>query len=218
MKKKIKEVICNRTPVRIFDPGLSPAAVIVPIYEKEGQYFILLTERSIMVENHGGRISFPGGRKKDSDGDLLQTALRECHEEIGVHPNDLEIVGKLDEAITYITDLIVTPFLAFIPYPYPFKLECADVEALIEIPFESLQAQADSQREKAAQGIRSNMISFDLHDYQMIWGATARILKGFFDALHEYDVRQNIKLAQNNQTKRASRLNISLPSSARKSK
>ena len=75
--------------------GLVPAGVLMPIIEREGELTLLLTRRSADLKHHAGQISFPGGRMEDSDRDIRHTALRETHEEVGIHPDEVDIAGYL---------------------------------------------------------------------------------------------------------------------------
>ncbi|MGC8603366.1 MAG: NUDIX hydrolase, partial [Desulfomonilaceae bacterium] len=98
--------------------GLINAAVLVPIFRKDANLHLLLTQRSEMVEHHKGEISFPGGKLDVSDPDLRSCALRETLEEIGILPQDVKIIAELDDFYTVATNFHVVPFVGFIPYPY----------------------------------------------------------------------------------------------------
>jgi len=102
------------------DSALVLAAVMVLIYLKDGLYCILLNKRTDLVEHHKGEMSFPGGRKDEEDRTLLETALRETHEEMGVRPQDVEVLGRLNDTPTS-SGFLITPFVGTIPYPYEFS-------------------------------------------------------------------------------------------------
>ncbi|GAI52893.1 unnamed protein product, partial [marine sediment metagenome] len=107
LANKIKKILAQREKQTIVPTNapLAPAAVLLPLYEKEGEYYILLTKRTQKVEHHKGQISFPGGARHEQDRDLVDTALRETFEEIGVRPEDVEILGEgrmeMREALLY---------------------------------------------------------------------------------------------------------------------
>ena len=177
MKQKIKEILSQQEKECIPHPGLNEAAVLVPIYEKAGEHYILFTKRTDEVEHHKGQISFPGGRRDESDDDLLATALREGYEEVGLRPEVVEIAGKLDQERTITSKFSICPFVAFIPYPYQFELSSDEVEQLLEVPLSAL-LDKDNFREETITDEEGRIIPSYYYHYgdQVIWGATARIL------------------------------------------
>jgi 8-oxo-dGTP pyrophosphatase MutT (NUDIX family) len=86
------------------------AGVVIPIFEKDGKAHIILTKRSQEVSMHKGEVSFPGGMCEDEDGGTMNTALRECCEEIGVPAKDVEIIGRMDDMFT-MTGFVITPYV-----------------------------------------------------------------------------------------------------------
>src|SRR5438093_13788813 len=107
---KISQLLNSRTPRKLEQHHESRAAVLVPIFQQEGDYFFLLTQRTHTVETHKGQISFPGGVAENNE-TLRRTALRETWEEIGLTSDRIEVLGEFDEYLS-VTGLIVTPFLA----------------------------------------------------------------------------------------------------------
>jgi len=184
MKERIKQILRGREKKRISDPGLISSAVLVPIYEKAGEYYVLFTRRTGRVEYHKGQISYPGGRKDEGDSDLLAAALREGFEEIGLRPEAVEILGELDDGITFSTNFVVSPFVALIPYPYDFEINREEVENLVEVPLAALRDKANFRAEVVTDGGRTFMAYSYRYGNQVIWGATARILKGFLDLVY----------------------------------
>ena len=160
--------------------SLTPAAVLFPLLYKDDEPNILLTRRTQMVKTHKGQVSFPGGVRDAADKSLLVTALREADEEIGLQPNDVQILGSLDPVSTASSGFLVHSFVGLIPYPYPFRLNSREVADILIVPFHFL---ADAKRWHRNPLISNNQ-PFD--DYfvpygkHLIWGATARILKIFF--------------------------------------
>ncbi len=156
-------------------PGLRPAAVLVPFFEKEGAPFLLLTRRSEGVQRHQGEIAFPGGCWERTDSDLYQTALRECREEIGLHPDAVTLVGRLDDHET-VTGFSVAPFVSTIRYPYPFRLDRDEIAELVEVPFSFLMNPENGRRRTIPFGGRSRTIRSYLYEGNEIWGATAEMI------------------------------------------
>lgn len=178
MKQRIKQVLSQHEKGCITLAGLTAAAVLIPLYEKAGEHYIILTKRTDKVEYHKGQISFPGGRKEEDDRDLLATALRESYEEIGLRPEVVEILGELSEERTISSRFVICPFVAFIPYPYQFQLCYEEVAQLLEIPISELLDKANLRKEVISneEGEVSTAYYYYYKDH-VIWGATARILK-----------------------------------------
>jgi 8-oxo-dGTP pyrophosphatase MutT (NUDIX family) len=164
------------------ESALARAGVLLPLCCKDDSYHILFTRRTDLVKHHKGEISFPGGMYDASDKDLAATALREAHEEIGLKPQDVELLGGLDEVLT-MTDFIVSPFVGIIPFPYAFVPSTEEIAEIIILPLagflkEGVLSEEDWQyREKTAK----------VYTYRcgrhVIWGATARILRQFLELI-----------------------------------
>lgn len=183
MKQRLKQNLAQRRKQRIVDASRTSAAVLVPIYYKQGQYYILLIKRTEWVEKHKGEISFPGGARNESDRTLLDTALRESAEEIGLAPDRVEVLGELDDEVSIKTSYIITPFVGLIPWPYQFKVDGVETEELIEVPISVLQDSGYSRQELR----EGKPVTTYFYNYQgrIIWGATARILNKFLGILAE---------------------------------
>ncbi len=134
----MKQLLSQRQKQPIVDAGRVPAAVLVPIYCREGQYYIVFTKRTELVSTHKGQISFPGGACCEDDKTTCDTALREAAEEIGLSSQDVEILGELDDHRALTSNYLISPFVALIPWPYPFKLNQAETSKLIEVPVSAL--------------------------------------------------------------------------------
>jgi len=183
MKYKLKQALTQRRKQYISVTNRVPAAVILPVYynSEQGEYYILFTKRTSQVRDHKGEISFPGGVHEDGDNTLLDTALRECAEEISLPSAEIEVLGELDDAITLTSDYYIAPFVAFIPWPYQFRINNLEIERMVAVPVSALMA-GDSLREEA---YVLDGEAFTLYYYQyegdIIFGATARILNQFLD-------------------------------------
>lgn len=181
VEQRLKEAISSVKKQTITDDGRVPSAVLVPIYNKEGQYYILFTQRTDMVKEHKGQISFPGGAYQEGDRTLLDTALRESAEEIGLNPADVEVLGELDDTLTVATNYIVTPFAGLIPWPYKFKVDGWEVGEVIEVPISALLDKASRREETEVVGGEAITSYFYSYQGRVIWGATARILHQFLE-------------------------------------
>ena len=180
MKQRLRQFLSRRQKRHIVDTGRVSAAVLLPIYRKQGEYYLLLTKRTQKVKEHKGQISFPGGAQGRNE-TLVDTALRECAEEIGLMAEEVEVLGELDDTISRTSNYIISPFVALIPWPYQFKVNEEEVEELIEVPIAAL-LDSGCQRQEMETVDGEMIISYFYH-YQgrVIWGATARILKQFLD-------------------------------------
>jgi len=183
--EQIKEKLRAHEPRRIPPEGRPPAGVLLLLYDVDGRTHLLFTRRTDLVEHHKGQICFPGGAREEDDPDLLYTALRETCEEVGVRPEDVEPVGQLDDIVTFGSNFVISPYVGvlFVPPPYPFDHARHEVEEVLEVPLEHLLDSGNVVREVRRLGERDiEMRSYRFGD-QVIWGATARILRQLLDFL-----------------------------------
>jgi len=185
VKQRIAEILLNYSKKKITSKNLKSSAVLVPLFCSEGQYYILFTQRSDEVEFHKGQVCFPGGTFQPGDTSLLQTALRESEEEIGLKAEDVEILGELDDAITVTSGYVISPFVAFIPHPYLFKVDHREIKQILSVPLSAMMDEANFRRGEDMQTIEGETIPVYYCEYKghIIWGATARILKHFAELL-----------------------------------
>jgi 8-oxo-dGTP pyrophosphatase MutT (NUDIX family) len=160
------------------------AAVLIPIYVHRDEHHIILTKRTDRVEHHKGEISFPGGARDPEDSDLLVTALRESHEEIGLDPRHVEVIGRVDDFIT-VSQFHVTPFVGVIEAlvaPYPWQPQASEVAEILEIPVRHLLDPSNLVMEtrRLADGRIGPMESYKWGEH-VVWGATARMLRNFLE-------------------------------------
>ena len=167
-------------PVTVDVPERRKAAVLILLFSRDDEPWVVLTRRTDKVSTHKGEISFPGGAHDDVDGDMWTTAARETHEELGVDPSTLTMLGALDDYPTFSSGFIVSPFVASVtPQAWlPNEHEIADV---IEVPLRRL---ADAARMEVWErdNIRFPMHIFDV-DGTYVWGVTAFILRRFLDVV-----------------------------------
>lgn len=182
LKKRI-EVAFNDRPRRVVEEeGLVPAAVLLPIIDRSGPH-VVFAKRSERVAHHKGQISFPGGIVETWDGSRLETALRECWEEIGLPPQMVEILATLDDTETHATRFVITPFVGLVRELVPWRPDGKEIEQVLEVPLAGLLDPACFRVELWDRDGRLMPVYF--YDYQgeVIWGATARILKQFLDVV-----------------------------------
>jgi 8-oxo-dGTP pyrophosphatase MutT (NUDIX family) len=182
LSERIKMILSRRRKTRLVSTWRKPSGVLIPFYQKDGQYFLVFTRRSQLVHHHKGEISFPGGGYHASDGNLKQTALRETWEEIGLEPTSVDVLGELDDTPTKGSAFIITPFVGLIPADYSFKLSDFEIGQLIHMPVDALLVE-DCLRigpEIILDGSQYGVYEYTFQG-QTVIGATARILKQFLE-------------------------------------
>jgi 8-oxo-dGTP pyrophosphatase MutT (NUDIX family) len=154
--------------------GRINSAVLCPLYLSDGELYAVFTRRRDDLRRHAGEISFPGGRQDDDEPDLRTTALREAEEEIGLHPDDVELVGALQPTPTIATNYAVYPFVGLIEPGRTWRPSAAEVAAVLELPLRRLR-EGYARRRLLRRGVpfRTDVYCVDDH---LIWGATARIV------------------------------------------
>ena len=165
-----------------------PSAVLLPLFLKDEDLYLIFTKRTSKVRDHKDQISFPGGKYNKKDLNLLSTALRECEEEIGVEKRHVRILGELDDVIT-VTGYLISPYVGVIPYPYKFKTSVDEVEDIIEVPVNGL---LDDKSFRIERNLKINGKIFPVYYFfyqdHVIWGATARILKQFLEVVFDFQI------------------------------
>ncbi|MGB5256071.1 MAG: CoA pyrophosphatase [Woeseiaceae bacterium] len=157
---------------------LTPAGVLIPVMQRAAELSVLLTQRSAELKHHAGQVSFPGGRMERHDEDVRVTALREAHEEVGIEPHHVSVIGFLD-AMPTITGYAVTPVVGLVSDTVELVIDRTEVEYAFEVPLDFvLDESNDRLVEREFQGRRFSMIEFH-YEGERIWGATAQMLLMF---------------------------------------
>lgn len=154
-----------------------PAAVLVPLFQADGEWRVLLTQRTETVDSHKGQVAFPGGRVDAGDASRTDTALRETEEEIGLPAEHVAVIGQLDDLLT-VTQYHITPVVGVIPWPWEFRLSAGEIASVFGVPLRWLADPANlhtQYREPLAPGPKVPVYYFYYGGYT-IWGATARML------------------------------------------
>jgi 8-oxo-dGTP pyrophosphatase MutT (NUDIX family) len=179
--EQIRSALASRQRATL-PAGPVPAAVLIPLFLKNGSWHILFTKRTDHLQHHRGEISFPGGVRHPEDRDLLQTALRESWEEVGIEPSDVQILGQLDDFFS-IHNYHVTPYVGVIPASYPFAPNPDEIERLMEVPLEALRDPTIFRAEEWQRDGIQRLVYFYRYGDDEIWGLTAAMLKQFLDTV-----------------------------------
>ena len=178
----IRKVLSHRVKQEVAASSLTPAAVLLLLYPKDGEYCVLLNKRSDQVEYHKGEISFPGGAQDPKDRDFLDTALRETEEEMGISRGDVTILGELDEIETR-SNFRVNVFVGAIPYPYCFSPSALEIAEVLEVPINSLRDPANLRVETRWENYAPSTSHSYAYQDHLVFGATAKILQQFLELL-----------------------------------
>jgi 8-oxo-dGTP pyrophosphatase MutT (NUDIX family) len=176
-REAVRAAIAAHEKATLSGPRLVKSAVLIPLLSKDDELHVLLTERTQEVRSHKGQVCFPGGTVQRGDGSLLDTALREAWEETGLRPEDVDIIGEIDDNVVHSTGYVITPFVGFIPYPYPFRANALETREIFFVPLRLLMDATKFYRQTRTIG--EYFYSGPVCDYEghVIWGATGRILE-----------------------------------------
>lgn len=180
-REKVISILSQRERIVLEKEGYTRAAVLLPLFHREGRVFLVFTHRTDTVSTHKGEISFPGGVIDSGDRDPVMAALREAQEEVEVEPEEVSIAGMLDD-ITTVTHYLISPVVGFLRKPRRFRPNPQEIRRILEIPVESFfdpeVFRVDTRYE--FEGRRYPIYYFHL-PVATVWGATARIMKQFLE-------------------------------------
>ncbi|MBO9463808.1 CoA pyrophosphatase [Tropicibacter sp. R15_0] len=163
-------------------PGrkLRPAGVLMAFQQGANGLELILTKRSSRLKHHPGQIAFPGGKQDEGDADVVAAALREADEEIGLKPDNVQVLGTLPTHET-VTSFTITPVLGLVRDTFEVKPEPGEVDEVFAVPFDHVTNPACfTVQSRRWQGCRRHYYTAPFGPYY-IWGATARILRGLAD-------------------------------------
>jgi 8-oxo-dGTP pyrophosphatase MutT (NUDIX family) len=163
------------------------AAVLVPLFEEEGEARVILTKRPDTMPSHRGDIAFPGGTVHADDRSPMEAALREAEEEIGLRPSDVEVVAELDTLSTVTTRFLIAPFVGLVASRPTLVPDPGEVVSVFDVALSELLADGIHREEHwgpgPLAGSRTRAVHFFELEGETVWGATARILAGFLALL-----------------------------------
>ncbi len=162
----------------IHEPPLTSAGVLVPLFEKLGALHILLSRRTESVEHHKGQISFPGGVRERSDPTIIDTAIRETEEEIGIQRPEIEVLGVLDDFQTP-SGFCITPVVGYLRTVPTLRLNPREVSEVFDVPLSFFLNKANERVEQRFRGNTVATVYFYRYGEYEIWGATAAMIRSF---------------------------------------
>jgi len=177
----------------MIDPGfrlpsngqVRSAAVLVPLVRQDGNWHLLFTRRTDTVQDHKGQVAFPGGAVEPGDRDRADTALRETWEEIGLPPEDVRILGYMNDFPT-ISGYMVTPVVGVVPWPFLYTLSLDEVSRVFTIPLSWLADPANYEERDYIQpegAVHRLVIYYHPYQGEILWGITGRMTVKFLELL-----------------------------------
>lgn len=157
------------------------AGVLMLLFPKESDLYVLLTKRTSDVEHHKGQISFPGGSVDESDSDIVMTALREAEEEIGLRGDQVEVLGLFDDIWTP-SGFCITPVIGYTTVLPALTPSADEVEEILEVPLSVFLERENETVKKLQRSGKSIDVYFYKHGNNEIWGATAAMVRSFLQA------------------------------------
>ncbi|ARS90232.1 NUDIX hydrolase [Natrarchaeobaculum aegyptiacum] len=177
--------VAAHEPTEIDDQP-NDAAVLAPIVDRDGEDYLLFTRRADHLGEHPGQMSFPGGGAEPEDDSILETALREAKEEIGLDPGEAEVVGQLDDIRT-ISEYAVTPFVAHAP-DRTYDPDDGEVAEIVTLPLSGLLDPANFEYERRDDPHYGEIVVHYFHvDGYTVWGATGRMLVQLLELATDFE-------------------------------
>jgi 8-oxo-dGTP pyrophosphatase MutT (NUDIX family) len=179
LRDPLRRALAARSPRKAHAGAGTAAAVLVPLFDREGEAHVWLARRPTSMRSHAGQVAFPGGKNDAADQSLLDTALREAHEELGIAPASVDVLGALDDAAT-ITGFTISPWVGWLAPDVEVRPNPSEVARAFAVPLRTFF--------EAPSGIppwRGWTV-----DGELVWGATAAIVRGFIAILRELGVDQ----------------------------
>ncbi|MHC3437327.1 NUDIX hydrolase [Natrialbaceae archaeon A-gly3] len=182
--------VADHDPAEIDDQKYD-AAVIAPVIDQDGEDHLLFTKRADHLGEHPGQMSFPGGGAEPDDETVLETALREGNEEIGLEAEETEIVGQLDDIRT-VTEYAVTPFVARVP-DREYVPDESEVAEIAVFPLSELLAPRNYEYDRRSHPYYGEVVIHYFHvDEYTVWGATGRILVQLLELTTDFEAPERV--------------------------
>lgn len=155
---------------------LKRAGILIPFVCVDGCWSLLFTRRADNLKSHQGQVSFPGGGKESQDETIIDTALREAYEEIGLKKSGIHVIGLMPDFVTN-SDFLVTPIIAWVDWPVPLEISVDEVSRVFTIPIHYLKNEKNWEERiyTHPSGWYGSVIFYNLYDGELLWGISAKI-------------------------------------------
>jgi 8-oxo-dGTP pyrophosphatase MutT (NUDIX family) len=178
--ERLKQMLAERVSIAIDAPNLKRACVLIPLIRDGESWSLLFTKRAENLAAHSGQISFPGGGVEVGES-LQDAAIREAQEEVGIPPDAVELIGRMDDLVTNVSGFLVTPFVGVIHEPIEYVMQESEVSEIFEVPIDALLDPAKPEVRYVPFRDRQHPAYFYPYQQYEIWGLTGRMLKTFLD-------------------------------------
>lgn len=180
-RSRLEDALRAHDPHRMSLEDARDAAVLIPIVAQP-KPTLLFTVRSDSLSSHRGQIAFPGGAIDPADASTAAAALRETEEELGIAPDQVEVIGELDAFPTFVSGYVVTPVVGWLAEPPEITPNPAEVAAVLHVPVDELVEDIRSEA-GFTHGDRTYPTEAWVWNDHVIWGVTARIIRSFLGHL-----------------------------------
>ncbi|WP_312908845.1 NUDIX hydrolase [Natronosalvus caseinilyticus] len=188
------EAVADFQPTEIDDQPYD-AAVLTPVIDRDGEDHLLFTRRADHLGEHPGQMSFPGGGREPQDDSILETALREADEEIGLEPSAVDVVGQLDDIRT-VTEYAVTPFVGRIPDRL-YDPDEREVAEIVVLPLSAFLDPDNYEYDRRDHPYYGDIVIHYFHvDGYTVWGATGRILVQLLELSTPFEAPERVERSQ----------------------
>lgn len=183
LRQRVQTALERRSR-RVVEPvDRVPAAVLMLFVYRDGEPHLVFTQKTQTVPHHQGQFSFPGGVVERADASRVETALREAREEIGLDAGDVDVLGMLDDVPTGTSRFVITPVVALARGAPALRADGREIERILEVPLRRLLDPASFRQELWERDGALHPVLFYAYGDDVVWGATARILRGLLDLL-----------------------------------